>query len=180
MKLSAIDYLATATVTDADAAKLAEVLDLTAETGSADTAFLKALFARALDAVERHTGRVWRPCTMRLTFALDGETEIPLPVRPVSGVSAVTLNGEPLTGYALTAMTGGKALVLAAPASGELTVDVAAGYAEPLTAPPAFEAAVLAVAADMYEHREAQSEVSLTENRTLKFVLAALTIPNVG
>ena len=180
MKLSGIYNLTLPTITDDDAAALAAQLDLTAATGSADAAFLKKLLARAVGAVEKHVGRTWHSCSLRAVFSLNSESSVELPTRPVTAVTTVTLNGETVTGWTLAPVAGGVALQLPAAATGELVVDFTAGYADPVKAPPEFEAAIMAVAADMYEHREAQSEVNLSENRNLRFVLAALNIPLVG
>lgn len=192
MQLSGIFHTQFPTVTSADAEALAEVLDLTPDTGapvtnggavvasSGDTDFLIRLYRRALDAIERHTGRIMRPSGLRLVLAADGESQTVLPVFPVTAVTAVSLDGVPLTGWTASPTATGMQLSLASPVTGSLIVDVTAGYAEPLLPPPAFEAAVLALAADMYEHRESQSEVNLYENRQLKFVLADLKFYNCG
>ena len=192
MDLCGIYHTQYAEVTSADAEKLAEVLDLTADTGapvtsggavvagSGDTAFLIALYRRALDAVERHTGRIMRPCALRIVLRAANESAATLPVFPVTSVTGVTVGGEALTGWTAAASPAGTVVTLPASVTGDVTVDVTAGYAAPLEPPPTFEAAVLSVAADMYEHREAQSEVNLYENRQLRFVLADLKFYNCG
>lgn len=193
MQVTGIYHTSYPTITAADAQALAEVLSLTADTGApapvssgggapagGDTDYLIRLYRRALDAIERHTGRFMRQSGLRVVFAAAGETVATLPVFPVSAVTAVSVNGETLTGYTVSTSPSGTVVTLAAPVTGDLAVDVTAGYVAPLEPPPTFEAAVLMLAADMYEHRESQSEVNLYENRQLRFVLADLKFYNCG
>ena len=180
MQVCSIAHTRYPNVTDADAEKLAAVLDLTADTGAADTEVLKGLYRRALDAVEKHTGRIMRSSGLRVELLAESELALTLPVFPVASVDFVIVDGEATTDYFVSASAAGTRLTLPAPVSGNVVVDVTAGYAAPILPPPCFEAAVLALAADMYEHRESQSEVNLYENRQLKFVLADLKFYNCG
>ena len=150
-----------------DIAKLREVLSLVE--GEESDELLGRIFRRAVSAVEEYCGRVYRAGTWTLLFAGSGDAAF-LPLFPVSAVTAAKADGEALEpgAFRLLPEAGGWGVRLTDPVSESLELTVSAGYAEGAL-PDAFEAAVFQVAADLYEHREAQSEVSLSENRTLKF-----------
>ena len=195
MQVCSVAHTQYPAITADDIAKLAAVLDLNADTGApvitsggsggavasgGDTALLTSLIQRAIDAIERHTGRIWKTSKLQVVILADNESTLTLPVFPVASVDKVSVGGAETTDYTVSASAAGTVLTFPAPVSGNVVVDVTAGYAAPILPPPCFEAAVLALAADMYEHRESQSEVNLYENRQLRFVLADLMFYNCG
>ena len=195
MQLCSIAHIQYPAITADDVKKLAAVLDLTSDTGApvitsggsggavasgGDAALLTDLYRRSLDAIERHTGRIMRESKLQITLLAENESTLTLPVFPVASVDKVYVGGAETADYTVSASAAGTRLTFPAPVSGNVVVDVTAGYAAPILPPPCFEAAVLALAADMYEHRESQSEVNLYENRQLKFVLADLNFYHCG
>lgn len=151
--------------------------------------FLSALYLRAESIVVNRTGLSCMPCTWRVYFSGDGDT-LRLPLFPVSGAALLS----PVTsGFPAGADDGVHPSFILRPAAGcyyELafdrrlegswTVQVDAGYRAPEIIPPAAVAAIYAVAADLYEHREAESEHNLTENRSVRMALDSLTFYHAG
>ena len=175
MNIASIETITAPAVSEADVSALADRLELTADTGAGDTSLLTSIFAQALDAVERHCSRYFRPRTLALTASADADDVAVLAVNPFRGVTSVTLNGAAVADYTVSPVPGGAEVRFSRPVTGTVVFTVSAGPSTDAAMPPAAMAAVLAVACDLYEHREAQSEVSLTENRTLRFVLAGIT-----
>lgn len=152
--------------------------------------FLSALYLRAADIIENRTGLSCLPCTWKLYFSGDGEI-LRLPLFPVSAAALLSPVFTP--GFPASAGDGVQPSFILQPAAGcyyELafdrklegswTVQVDAGYRAPEIIPPAAVAAIYAVAADLYEHREAESEGNLTENRTVKMAIDSLTFLHAG
>lgn len=155
--------------TDDDVAHLREQLSLVE--GEESDALLGRMFRRGVSAAEEYCNRVYRESAWRLEFAGSGDAVF-LPLFPVSAVTAAVADGVELDaeGFRLVPAAGGWRVRLADPVSESLTLTVTAGYGAEAV-PDWFEASVQMIAADLYEHRESQSEVSLTENRLLKFCL---------
>lgn len=155
--------------TDDDVAHLREQLSLVE--GEESDALLGRMFRRGVSAAEEYCNRVYRESAWRLEFAGSGDAVF-LPLFPVSAVTAAVADGVELDaeGFRLVPAAGGWRVRLADPVSESLTLTVTAGYST-AAVPDWFEASVQMIAADLYEHRESQSEVSLTENRLLKFCL---------
>ena len=155
--------------TDDDVAHLREQLSLVE--GEESDALLGRMFRRGVSAAEEYCNRVYRESAWRLEFAGSGDAVF-LPLFPVSAVASAVADGVELDadGFRLVPAAGGWRVRLADPVSESLTLTVTAGYSA-AAVPDWFEASVQMIAADLYEHRESQSEVSLTENRLLKFCL---------
>lgn len=143
-------------------------------------AFLSALFVRAAGVVEARTGVTILPQSYAVSFTGDG-TSFRLPLFPVSSVSSlVDANGVQVD-FSLTSEPGCfYRLDFPAQISGRFTATVNAGYSAPAVIPPVGLAAVYAVAADLYEHREYEQEGSLTESRAVKMALDAMTFLHAG
>lgn len=152
-----------------DIAHLREQLSLV--DGEETDALLGRMFRRGVSAAEEYCSRVYRESKWRLEFAGSGDAVF-LPLFPVSAVNSAVADGVTLdaSGFRLVPAAGGWRVRLADPVSESLTLTVTAGYSA-AAVPDWFEASVQMIAADLYEHRESQSEVSLTENRLLKFCL---------
>ena len=67
--------------------------------------------------------------------------------------------------------------ISSAPAA--VRVEFVAGYGGASDVPEPIRQAILMLAADLYEHSEANVEVTLNENKTLNFLLAAYAVPVV-
>ncbi|HJH05447.1 MAG TPA: hypothetical protein K8W19_15680 [Victivallis vadensis] len=152
-----------------DIAHLREQLSLV--DGEESDALLGRMFRRGVSAAEEYCNRVYRESAWRLEFAGSGDAVF-LPLFPVSAVTAAVADGVELDaeGFRLVPAAGGWCVRLSAPVRESLTLTVTAGY-DAEAVPDWFEASVQMIAADLYEHREAQNDTSLTENRLLKFCL---------
>lgn len=152
-----------------DIAHLREQLSLV--DGEETDALLGRMFRRGVSAAEEYCNRVYRESAWRLEFAGSGDAVF-LPLFPVSAVTAAVADGVELDaeGFRLVPAAGGWCVRLSAPVRESLTLMVTAGY-DAAAVPDWFEASVQMIAADLYEHREAQNDASLTENRLLKFCL---------
>jgi hypothetical protein len=111
-----------------------------------EDALLAALIAAARLQVEGLTGRALVTQTWRLTTCPRG-LAVELPVIPVQVLSAAP-EGAVLTG---------DAVLLAAPESGEISIDYTAGYGAAADVPQDLKQAVLTLVAFWYEHRDSLS-----------------------
>lgn len=143
--------------------------------------FLTSLYQRAESMIETHTGHIFKPSSWSLEYRGAG-TIMKIGVYPISAILTVTVDGTAITSadYEFRPTPGGYEIELVTAAEESVVVTLTAGYASPLVVPPVAEALILAVVADLYLHRENQSEVSLTENRTFKMALDSLTFYNAG
>ena len=65
--------------------------------------------------------------------------------------------------------------------SNAVKVTYLAGYgATADKVPQNIKSCIMAIAADLFEHRESNVEINLTENKTYKFLLNSFSIPRVG
>lgn len=160
-------------------AQVREYVNLGA-TEESDT-FLTSLYQRAESMIETHTGHIFKPSSWSLEYRGCG-TRLKVDMYPVSAILTVTVDGTLLTSadYEFISTSGGYEIVLETAAEESAVVTLTAGYVSPMVVPPVAEALILAVVADLYEHRESQSEVSLTENKTFKRALDSLTFFNAG
>lgn len=168
-------------------AAMREYLNLS--TGVDSDSFLSALYLRAVSIVENRTGLTCLPCTWKLFFDGSG-TCLRLPLFPVASAGLLS----PAAGFPPGAVPDGVQpsftlqpaagcfwdLVFDTEISGNWTVQVEAGYKEPDHLPPAATAAIFAIAADLYEHREAESEGNLAESRAVRIALDSLTFYHAG
>lgn len=176
--VASVILISTPTVPEGTPAAMREYLNLppAAETD----AFLSALFLRAAGVVEARTGVTLLPASYQVKITGAGSSAR-LPLFPVASVLSVvdadgvqadfTLNPEPGCFYRLD---------FPAPLSGTYTATVKAGYEAPAVLPPVASAAIFAVAADLYEHREYEQEGSLTESRAARMAIDALTFLHAG
>lgn len=130
----------------------------------------------AISAVERHTKRGAFRAEYIAVYSADGENGFKLPVFPAREIISVTVDGVKVSGE-LKAAGGGYCVSLATAASGTVEVVFSAGYDDAFPLPEVYKAAIFAVGADLWEHRESQSEISLHENKTVKFILQTLDMP---
>lgn len=151
--------------------------------------FLSSLYLRAASIVENRTGMTCLPCTWKLFFNGSGNS-LRLPLFPVASAG----NLSPAAGFPTGAVLDGVQpsfilqpaagyfweIVFDSQINGSWTVQVDAGYKEPDHLPPAAEAAIFAIAADLYEHREAESEGNLAESRAVRMALDSLTFLHAG
>jgi len=146
---------------------------------SESDALLTSLYQRAESMVETHTGHIFKPSSWSLEYRGAG-TLLKIGLYPVSAILTVTVDGTAVTSgdYEFRATPGGYEIELVTAAEESAVVTLTAGYVSPMVVPPVAEALILAVVADLYEHRESQSEISLTENKTFKRALDSLTFFN--
>lgn len=143
-------------------------------------AFLSSIYLRAASIVELHTGVTLLPATWIVHFDGTGKL-LRLPFFPVSSVISQPGSGVQAGSFTLRRAAGYNFDVeFTDPVTGPASLQVSAGYSAPEVPPPALSAAVFAIAADLYEHREAQSEANLTESRTIRRVLDSLTFYHAG
>ncbi len=145
-------------------------------------AFLSSLFLRAVGIVEEYTNLTLLQAVFRLTFSGDGSSlRLPLfPVTLAGSLSPVNDSVQPGS-FTLRPAPGYRwELAFDQRISGMYTVDITAGYASLAAAPQAAVAAIYAIAADLYEHREAQQEGTLTESRTIRTALDSIRMMNAG
>lgn len=143
--------------------------------GEETDAALNAIYAAAESLVETITGHIFRASSWRVEFAGAGDSVL-LPLYPVSAITAVTVDGEPLSGgFALGGAAGQMVLTLDAPAVSSVVATVSAGYdGTTFPVPAAGTAAVLMAAADMYIHREAGTETEIRDNPAFKRLIGAV------
>lgn len=167
-------------------AAMREYLNLS--TGVDSDTFLSSLYLRAESIVVNRTGLTCLHCTWQLYFSGNGNS-LRLPLFPVSAAALLSPapdgfpvgDGDGVQPSFTLRHAAGCCMELAFDRmiEGYWTVQVDAGYAAG-TMPPAAAAAIFAIAADLYEHREAESEVSLTENRAVRMALDSLTFYHAG
>lgn len=179
MNLTAKLQLVAPVVSASDLERMREVMSLTADDVSDSR--LQSLFLQAASAVEEFCGRIYRRSKWQLVFGGTGRSVF-LPIFPVYQIDSVLVDGVEVEsgGWKLLPAAGGWRLDLTVPAVESLAVDIFAGYGEGMTCPPVFDAVVLSVASDLFEHREAQSEINLTGNKTISAALASLAFYNAG
>lgn len=172
MDLTAKFRLTAFTPSAEDLAKLREILSLVE--GEESDELLGRLFRRAVSLAEEYCGRIYRRSEFRLEFGGSGD-ELFLPLFPVAELLTATADGEELSKleFRLLPAPGGWKVRFTEPVRESLTLKLSAGYSEEET-PELFEAVVLQIAADLYEHREAQSETSLTGNGNFRRALELL------
>lgn len=145
--------------------------------------FLTDLYLRAAGIVESTTGLTVLQSGYKLYFSGDG-TSLRLPLFPVSSAASLSAANpdsvqpgafslQPAPGYFWQ-------LVFPEKLSGLYTINVTAGYVSPECVPPAAIGAIYAIAADMYEHREAQSEVKFETSKTIRDALDSISILKAG
>jgi uncharacterized phiE125 gp8 family phage protein len=152
---------------------------LRAPVGGSDGALLAIYLSAAREAVEQATGRALMPQTwqVRLSEFPEAGGHIELPFPPIISVTSVAIinpegDAETLAGveYQVSAPSGPAAgparLYPAADAEwpdtladtqGAVVVTYQAGYANAAAVPAALRAAVMLVAGDLYENREASA-----------------------
>ena len=172
MDLTAKFRLTSFTPSTEDLAKLREILSLV--DGEESDELLGRLFRRAVSIAEEYCGRIYRRGQFRVEFGGNGD-ELFLPLFPVDKVLSAVADGTELqeTEFRLLPAPGGWKVCFPDPVRESLTLMVSAGYGDGET-PELFEAVVLQIAADLYEHRESQSETSLTENGNFRRALELL------
>ena len=158
-------------------AELGRVLSMTFP--EADTAFAQSLIDSATAMLEAKTNHYFCPQTYDVFYTGRGYTAR-IPLFPVASVTSVTVDDVVLTSedYTLDMVSGAYEVRLVNAASERVKITLIVGYQSPNLPPPCAKTAVLAIAADLHEHREAQSEVSLTENKSLKYAIEPLKFYN--
>lgn len=160
----------------ASAAELEEMLSLVA--GEESASFLEALISRATAAIEEHCRHSLRRADYRLHFSGSGEAV--LPVFPVAKLVSAAVNGEVVDVSALTLSIRSGSFVVSGLPDGETVLTVSAGYGEGDQMPETAKAAVLALAADLYEHRESQQEANLSANGSMRYLIEPLVFLKAG
>jgi len=189
-------------VSSAPALEPVTVAELKTYMGLDTTAYdtmLTGFITACRDAIEKHSGRTFINTTFELyldEFPLDnGCIELINP--PVQSVSSIYYNQE--SDGVSTLLASSKYLLDSVslypriqPAYGEswpatrdmlnaVKVTYIAGYGSAAAnVPQNVKSCIMAIAADLFEHRESNIEINLTENKTYKFLLNSFSIPRVG
>ena len=168
---------------------------------SSVTAFdtmLAGFISACRDAIEKHSGRTFISTSFEMyldSFPACGFIELIHP--PVQSVTSIYYNQE--SDGVLTLLASSKYLVDTVslypriePAYDEswpdtraminaVKVTYLAGYgATAAHVPQNIKSCIMAIAADLFEHRESNVEINLTENRTYRFLLNSFSIPGVA
>jgi len=163
---------------------------------SADDSLLAIFIAAARQHFEGVTGRTTTPRNLAARFDVfpDNQGSMILPRVPVSAVSAVKyLNTSGVettlssTEYrvdtasvpARVGLAHGKSWPDTAIMESAVTIEYSSGFASAELVPAVDRNIILMLVADMYEHRNAQSELNLTNDSKFDRVLAARQIPEV-
>ena len=164
--------------------------------GTEDDTLLTGLITAARSALEKSTGRTFITTTYQLYF--DGFFLSPIklarpPVQSVSSITYVDEDGVTQTlSSTLYTVDVSSLYGRVSPAYGEswpvtraqdnaVCIEFKAGYGDAAASvPEPLKIAIKMLAADVYEHREANVEVALSKNRSLDFLLAGYTIPGVA
>jgi len=166
--------------------------------GTAFDTMLTGYITACRQAVERLTGRslINRAATLYFDQFPAGVAPLYLPrppVQSVTSISYVDTEGAaavmPSTDYRLDAASLMARIAPAldaewpatAPVINAVTVVYVSGYGTTAASvPAALRECIKSLAADLFEHPEANAEMSLAENRTCKFLLNAYTNPGVA
>lgn len=143
---------------------------------SAPVAELKNFLSFAISAVEQHTKRAAFRADYLAIFRAESERTFRLPVFPCRLLHRVTIDGVEVAGELIPG-GGGYSVAVTENVTGTVEISFSAGYDDAYPLPEVYKAAIFAIGADLYEHRESQSEISLHENRTVKFILQSLDMP---
>lgn len=164
--------------------------------GTEDDTLLTGLITAARAALEKMTGRTFITTTYQLYY--DGFSFLPVklarpPVQSVSSITYVDEDGVTQTlSSTLYTVDVSSLYGRISPAYGEswpvtraqdnaVCIEFKAGYGDAAASvPEPLKIAIKMLAADVYEHREANVEIALTKNRSLDFLLAGYTIPGVA
>lgn len=159
-----------------------------------DDLLIEALIVAAREYVEMYTRRQLVTATWQLSL----DTWLPCirpPKPPLAAVTAIayldtaeTLQTLDPTTYRVDTTREPGRIVLAmgsawpahAPSPGAVQVTYDAGYGAANAVPETFKAAMKLLTADMYEHREAQSEIHIYDNMTVCRLLWGMTVLEVG
>lgn len=136
----------------------------------ADDTFLSSLIMAAQGAVEGETRRLLTSREISLCYRGRGIV-LSLDVSPVIELTSVTVDGVALEGCEVSAYGLKPTLTFPQEVYGEVIVTLEAGHSDDDPAPPELIQVVKMLAADMYEHREATAEKSLSENRNYRRII---------
>lgn len=172
-----------------------ELKDFLRLSGTSDDVLLGGLITAARAAVEKITGRTFITTVYQLYFDV-----FPLCIElarpPVQSISSITYIDE--DGVLQTLLSSEYVVDVASlygrivPAYDEewpdtqgiinaVCVEYKAGYGDAAASVPApLKEAIKMLASDIYEHPEANVELSLSENKSMSFLLDAYKIPGVA
>lgn len=160
--------------------------------GSDFDSMLSSCIVACRQAVESYTGRTLITTVLQMTLdSFPSVIELARPpVQSITSITYVDADGSTQTlssslyrvdisslfGRITTAY--GEVWPETQNVSNAVTVEFKCGYGDAASAvPDALKVAIMSLAADMFEHREANSEINLSENRTYKFLLDSYKIP---
>lgn len=156
---------------------------------------LTGFISACRDAIEKHSGRTFISTSYEMFF--DGfPSVIELLHPPVQSVTSIyyvnTAGADTLLASNQYRVDLASLFPRIEPAYGVLwpsirnisnsvKVTYLAGYGTTaVSVPQNIKSCIMAVAADLFEHRESNLEINLTENKTYKFLLNSFSIPRVG
>lgn len=164
--------------------------------GTEDDTLLTGLITAARAALEKMTGRTFITTTYQLYYDGFFLSSVKLARPPVQSVSSITYVDD--DGVTQTLPSSLYTVDISSlygrisPAYGEIwpttraqdnavCIEFKAGYGDAAASvPEPLKIAIKMLAADVYEHREANIEIALSKNRSLDFLLAGYTIPGVA
>ena len=164
--------------------------------GTEDDTLLAGLISAARTALEKYTGRTFITTVYQVYY--DGFSFLPItlarpPVQSVSSITYVDVDGVTQTlSSSLYIVDVASLFGRISPAYDEVwpitreqnnavCIEIKTGYGDAAASVPAsIKVAIKMIVADVYEHREANVELALSENKSLKFLLSPYTIPGVA
>ena len=164
--------------------------------GTEDDALLAGLISAARAALEKYTGRTFITTVYQVYY--DGFSFLPIklarpPVQSVTSITYVDVDGVMQTlSSSLYIVDIASLFGRISPAYDEVwpitreqnnavCIEIKTGYGDAAASVPApIKVAIKMIVADVYEHREANVELALSENKSLKFLLSPYTIPGVA
>lgn len=163
--------------------------------GTAFDVMLSGFITACRDAIEKHSGRTFISTSYEMYFdRFPGCIELMRPpVQSVTSIYYVNVDGvetllassqyrvDTVSLYPRIEPVYGATWPVTRNVSNAVKVTYLAGYgATAASVPQNIKSCIMAVAADLFEHRESNVEINLTENKTYKFLLNSFTIPRVG
>jgi uncharacterized phiE125 gp8 family phage protein len=164
--------------------------------GTEDDTLLAGLISAARVALEKYTGRTFITTVYQVYY--DGFSFLPIklarpPVQSVVSITYVDVDGVTQTlSSSLYIVDVASLFGRISPAYDEVwpitreqnnavCIEIKTGYGDAAASVPApIKVAIKMIVADVYEHREANVELALSENKSLKFLLSPYTIPGVA
>lgn len=175
---------------------VSELKDFLRLSGTDQDSMLTGFISAARAGVEIFTGRTLINTVYELffdSFPAAGVEMLRPPVQSVSSIYYINSDGvdtllasteyrvDVASIYGRITPAYGKTFPVTQAVTNAVKVTVTCGYGTTAASVPApLKEAIKMIAADIYEHPEANVELTLTENKTVKFLLGAYKIPVIA